>query len=280
VLIPVTLDRPTSVTVKIAFAILPATADATDVRLDKGTVTFEPGQTTQQIVAFVNGDKLVEPKETFTVSLDSAVNATILKGSATITIVDDDIDTIAPEIGAKTAVVVEVKMASTGTVAVTYAAPEAKDGRDGAVPVVCAPASGTKLPYGTTPVTCLAEDKAGNLSSISFQIVVRLPTVAGAIFDKSSPAAPLTEVHAAQHVLVRVNAGAFAPRAKVTLSFLDASGREFHLRAGHAAADGSLDLDAVIPEKAARGGGQVFAASGSDADYDRAWLVTVTPPQR
>ena len=54
------------------------------------TVTFDPGQTSQSVVVKVQGDLLDEIDETFTATLSNASGASILDGSATGTITDDD----------------------------------------------------------------------------------------------------------------------------------------------------------------------------------------------
>src|SRR5262249_10202800 len=48
----------------------------------------------------------------------------------------------------------------------------ATDLRDGAVPVLCTPASGSAFPFGTTAVTCTASDSIGNATSASFTVTV------------------------------------------------------------------------------------------------------------
>jgi Tol biopolymer transport system component len=55
---------------------------------------------------------------------------------------------------------------------VNWTTPAADDDRDGAVPVVCAPSSGSLFAIGSTTVTCTATDLAGNLGSASFVVTV------------------------------------------------------------------------------------------------------------
>jgi large repetitive protein len=50
--------------------------------------------------------------------------------------------------------------------------PTAIDNVDGAVPVTCAPSSGSTFPIGTTEVSCYALDAAGNRATASFDVVV------------------------------------------------------------------------------------------------------------
>lgn len=55
---------------------------------------------------------------------------------------------------------------------VNYTAPTATDNLDGAVPVTCAPLSGSLFPLGSTTVTCWAEDVIGNSAEVSFLVTV------------------------------------------------------------------------------------------------------------
>ena len=57
--------------------------------------------------------------------------------------------------------------------AVTYAAPTASDLVDGATTVTCSPASGDSFGLTTTPVTCTATDRAGNVAASSFNVKVQ-----------------------------------------------------------------------------------------------------------
>jgi Calx-beta domain/FG-GAP-like repeat len=72
-----------------------STADGTasagaDYQTQSGTLTFAPGETTKIIAVPVNGDRLAEPNETFSVNLSSATNAAIADHQGQGTIVDDD----------------------------------------------------------------------------------------------------------------------------------------------------------------------------------------------
>ncbi len=87
----VTRTGDTSGTATASFAVS-GDADADDFGgdLPGGTVSFAVGQTTQQIEITVAGDDDIEPDETFTVTLSSAVRATITADSASSTITNDD----------------------------------------------------------------------------------------------------------------------------------------------------------------------------------------------
>jgi large repetitive protein len=91
----VTLSAPGSsaVTVNWTTANGSATAPA-DYGADSGTLTFNPGETSQQIVVLVQGDTVGEANETFSVNLSSATNATIADNSGLGTITDNDTSSI------------------------------------------------------------------------------------------------------------------------------------------------------------------------------------------
>ena len=55
----------------------------------------------------------------------------------------------------------------------SYANPTATDMVDGAVPVTCAPASGSMFPLGTSTVSCSTTDTHGNTAQASFTVKVR-----------------------------------------------------------------------------------------------------------
>src|SRR5262249_25679271 len=152
----------------------------------------------------------------------------------------------------------------------------AKDAIDGTVTPVCLPESGSAFPYGRTIVTCTAEDRAGNVGASSFGVVVRLPTVPGAIFDPGAPTGPaLTTVQRGERVLVHVDPGAFSAHTVVTITFIDAQGTRDSMGVGASRADGSLDAHVLVPHSVASGPGQVLAQSTRDGvEYDRAWKVT------
>jgi hypothetical protein len=274
-MLPIQLDRVSAFPITVTYRLLAGSAKSTDVTLSKGEVTVAAGKSSESIPIELIADKIVETKETFTVEIVAATNATLGASLATVAIVDDDYDMLPPVIDAKSDVIVEVKMASTSQIVVDYKAPAAIDKYDGAVAVNCVAPSGSKFGYGTAKVRCAAEDKAGNLAERIFSVTVRLPAVAGAIFDPEDRATPLTEARRGEDVLVHVNAGAFTARAIVMLSFIDADGRRHDLGKSRAGLDGSLDEIVKLPHGGRIGVGQVFAHSDApgDTEYDRGWFI-------
>lgn len=86
----VTLSRPSGDPVTVSWATADGTADSTDYVPDSGTLTFAPGQLTAHVAVLIKGDALDEPDETVFVDLSDASYATIDRGRAALTIVDDD----------------------------------------------------------------------------------------------------------------------------------------------------------------------------------------------
>ena len=89
---PVTLDQPSDLTVTVDYLTGDDTAHAPDdYTATSGTLTFSPGETTQNVLVDVTGDILEEGDETFTVQLTNPSDAVVLDGAAGVgTIVDDD----------------------------------------------------------------------------------------------------------------------------------------------------------------------------------------------
>jgi hypothetical protein len=87
----VTLDKAFNTKVTVQYKTQNGTATASsDYTAKSGTLTFRPGSTRQTIAVPIIGDKTVEPNETFTVVLSNPVSASLLKGSGTGTILNDD----------------------------------------------------------------------------------------------------------------------------------------------------------------------------------------------
>jgi hypothetical protein len=72
-----------------------ATADGSaaagiDYQAATGTITFSPGQTSKNVAVLVNGDRLGEPNETFSVNLNNPSGGVIADGQGIATIIDDE----------------------------------------------------------------------------------------------------------------------------------------------------------------------------------------------
>ena len=90
----VTLSAASMQTVTVQYATADGTAKAgSDYTSASGSLTFAPGELTKTISVAVIGDTTVESNEKFVVKLGTAVGATILTGTGTGTIVNDDVAT-------------------------------------------------------------------------------------------------------------------------------------------------------------------------------------------
>jgi hypothetical protein len=88
----VSLSAASRQTITVNYSTADGTAVAgTDYVADKGTLTFNPGITSQTVTIAVNGDTQSEPDESFFVNLSGAVGAAISDGQGTGTIVNDDV---------------------------------------------------------------------------------------------------------------------------------------------------------------------------------------------
>ncbi len=91
VTLTVTLSAPSLQSITIAYATSNGTATAgSDFTSTSGTVTFLPNQTVQTISIPIAGDTVVEPNETFHVTLSNPTNAVIAKADALVTLLNDD----------------------------------------------------------------------------------------------------------------------------------------------------------------------------------------------
>ncbi|OFW79562.1 MAG: hypothetical protein A2Z48_09370 [Actinobacteria bacterium RBG_19FT_COMBO_70_19] len=87
-----TLSAPSASTVTVDYATVDGSAVAPgDYTAGSGTVTFNPGQISKQVVVQVKGDTLNETTEIFSVTMSNPTNATLAgSGSAIGTITNDD----------------------------------------------------------------------------------------------------------------------------------------------------------------------------------------------
>ena len=87
----VLLSPASAQTVTVQYATANNTAlSGTDYVAGSGTVTFNPGQTSQPVSVTINGDTQFEPSETFNVNLTSPTNATLDDSQGVGTITNDD----------------------------------------------------------------------------------------------------------------------------------------------------------------------------------------------
>jgi hypothetical protein len=89
--VTVVLDQVSDVPVTVRWDTQDGTATAPgDYTAGGGTLTFPPGETSQQITVPVVGDGSFEQTETFGIELSAPVNATIADGTAVVSVSNDD----------------------------------------------------------------------------------------------------------------------------------------------------------------------------------------------
>ena len=87
----VSLSNPSSGPVSVDYSLAAGTAtEGSDYDGAAGTVTFDPGETTAEIVVPVHGDTTFEPDEDLTVTLSNATGGSIDTSDAVGTILNDD----------------------------------------------------------------------------------------------------------------------------------------------------------------------------------------------
>jgi hypothetical protein len=128
----VTLSPTSTQTISVDYATANGTATSgSDYTAASSTLNFAPGQSTRTVTVSVLGDTNDEPDENFLVNLSNAVNADIITGQGTGTIIDDDglsalsIDDVSVnegDSGSRTATfTVSLSPAASQTVTVNYA---------------------------------------------------------------------------------------------------------------------------------------------------------------
>jgi hypothetical protein len=89
--VTVSLDKPSNKTVTVDYATQDGTATAgSDYTATRGTLIFNPGETSKTITVGVTGDEPIEADETLRLVLSSATNAILANSTATLTIQNDD----------------------------------------------------------------------------------------------------------------------------------------------------------------------------------------------
>lgn len=86
----VTLDRPSIAEVSVRWQSADGSADSTDYVPGAGTLVFPPGETSATIRVGVNGDTVLEPDESFGVTIANPVASTLGTAEAEAVIVDDE----------------------------------------------------------------------------------------------------------------------------------------------------------------------------------------------
>ena len=108
----VNLSAASGRTVTVEYATAANSASETDFVPSKGTLTFFPSQTANNIVVPISSDQLSENDETFTVNLSNPNNAIISDGQGIGTIIDDDAPRLATETSSQRAIALDALLLS------------------------------------------------------------------------------------------------------------------------------------------------------------------------
>ncbi len=157
----VSLNQASGLPITIDFTTGDGTAVAgSDYGATSGSLSFAPGQTTQTVTVPIASDNVDEANETFTVSLQNAVNAIVSAGTATATINDDD---GAPNMSVANVTMVEGNSGSSNAVmTITLSNPSSQ-------PVV--------VNYATADGTATGDDYSATSGSVTFAPGVTTMTV-------------------------------------------------------------------------------------------------------
>ncbi|MCB0924301.1 MAG: hypothetical protein KDB50_07125 [Mycobacterium sp.] len=139
----VTLSKASSTPITVGYQTGDGTATAgSDYTATAGTLTFNPGVTTQQVVVKVIGDTTVEPDEAFSVTLSNPNGAVLGARTGTATIKNDDAPAVTPPTVSITNS--SVTEGNSGTKTMTFAVSLSK-ASDKAVTVAYSTANGTAV---------------------------------------------------------------------------------------------------------------------------------------
>ena len=296
----VTLSNPSAATVTVNYATSDGTAKAgEDYTAASGTLQFKPGEVTKTVAVTVIGDDLHEANETVVLTLSAPTGgATIGTGSATGTIVDNDVPVISI---ADAAAVTE---SDTGVVTATFVVTRSGD-RTKAVSVQAATDDGTatapsdytsftgrtiEFAAGETEQTVTVDviGDTRNEGVEEFSVVLSQPS-GGAVIGQSTGSAtiddndPLPSLSVNDVTAAELDSGTRNHTFTVTLS--SASGRE--VTVDYATSNGTATAPS---DYAATSGTLVFAAGetsksftvvarGDTADEpNETYTVTLTNP--
>src|SRR5258706_2076032 len=90
--VTLTLDQGSSRQISVVYSTIDGTAKAGQdfMAASNQTVTFQPGETQKKIIIPLVADDIKEADESFLVRIENPVNVILVKGSATITLTNDD----------------------------------------------------------------------------------------------------------------------------------------------------------------------------------------------
>ena len=195
----VSLDAPAGQTSTVNYATADGTALAgSDYSAASGTVSFAPGESSKTITVSVLGDAVVEPNETFTITLSAPSNLVLGDASGTGTINNDDVmapivSAISPSAGPTTGGTVVTVSGSnfTGATSVTFGGAAASSYTVNSATSITATAPANSA--GTVDVRVTTAGGTSATSATDQYTYIEAPTVT-AVSPKSGPTAGGTTV--------------------------------------------------------------------------------------
>jgi len=170
----VTLSAASANTVSVTVSTQNGTAIG-DVDFGAGStpLNFQPGQTSQKVLVFIKGDTAVEGTEQFFLNLSNPVNATIARGQAVVTIVDDDALVLLGQDSSPRGAALDSALLTKESFPITNPPFFSSDNRTR----LAVFAIGLKLAAGETAsaVTASAEDSVGGVRPLTVEFVGTVP---------------------------------------------------------------------------------------------------------
>jgi Calx-beta domain-containing protein len=173
----VSLSAASSQTVSVKISTQADTAsDNADFGAGSVTINIQPGQTSQTVTVFINGDTIVEGTEQFFLNLSNPVNATIADGQGVGTIIDDDSLILLSQPSSQRAPALNSALLTQETFPIVSNLNFFSVDNRTRIAVF---AIGLKLANGETAsaVTATAEDSVGTVRPLTVEFVGKIPNI-------------------------------------------------------------------------------------------------------
>ena len=166
--VQISLSVPSANTVTVTLSTQPGTAQSNvDFVAGSTPVSFQPGQTLQLVDVFTKGDTIVEGNEQFFLNLSNPINATIARGQAVATIIDDDALILLNQPSSSRADAIDSVLFANEVLPIINTLNFSSDTRTRIIVFA--------VGWKGAPVTATAEDPVGNVFPLTVEFVDKLP---------------------------------------------------------------------------------------------------------
>lgn len=167
--VKISLSAPSVNTISVTVSTLGDTAQSNvDFAAGSAVITFQPGETLKGLDVFPIGDTLVEGTEQFFLNLSNPVNATIARGQAVATIIDDDALILLMQPSPQRAAAQDSVVFTKETLPIVNTVNFSPDSRTRIIVFA--------IGWKGAPITAAtAEDPGGNVFPLTVEFVDRLP---------------------------------------------------------------------------------------------------------